>query len=336
MTDVRFVASGNVNHNCVSGLRKENFVTDVRLAANMRQGSGKLDRAMTDVRLVGAAWDGANDQISTGLRMTDVRLALSTEPGHKTMGGLRAEHHKLTNGSGRLPALLVSFFYFDGFARYRDRYAFRDYALDSGAYSVKHSGGIIDLGAYIDACLERLATDPQCTEVFALDVIDDWRASEKNTERMWKAGVPAIPVYHRGEPEGLLAAMARGFPKIGLGGVSQLRSTSAKLHWVEQCFARAWPARIHGLAVGNEKIMDKVPFHSVDATNWILGPAGFGSYKSMGKPHRAPRGKDVNLRAEVQWWLKLERRLKQRWASTLAKLETERTDSWPLRSVAAV
>jgi hypothetical protein len=223
----------------------------------------------------------------------------------------------------------VSYFYWKGFAQYRPRYAFRDYALDSGAYSAFTTGASIDLGIYIDFCLERLATDPQCTEVFSLDVIGDWKASLANTERMWAVGVPAIPVYHYGEPVSLLQQYASQSPKVALGGIVGMKG-GAKLAWMEQCFARVYPRRIHGLGVANETALMRLPFHSTDATNWILGPAGFGGYKSMAKPTKAPRGTAINLRSEVEWWLRLERRLKQRWAGELAKLERD-CPPWPIK-----
>jgi hypothetical protein len=318
MTDVRLVASGNPNHNCLHGLeaisthpskKGQDDTTTVRLVAGdnkRRDGSPRqkqLAQAFTKeddtttVRLVGAAWDGANDQITTGVSPRE-----GNQPGHQ------------------LPALLVSYFYWEGFARYRPRYAFRDYALDSGAYSAHTSGAEIDLDQYIAFCQGQLASDPQCTEVFALDVIDSWRQSERNTERMWKAGVPAIPVYHFGEPERLLTQMASAYPKIALGGMVGQHAVP-KLEWLEWCFAKVWPKKIHGLGVSGENILQRLPFHSVDATNWIVGPAGFGSYKSMAKPTKAPRGKGINLRAEVQWWLALERKLAQRWRKPLALLD---------------
>jgi hypothetical protein len=299
MTDVRLAASTHPNHMHHRALSAEEApVTDVRLVATQRQGTGKLDRAMppaeeppvTDVRMVGAAWDGANEQISTGI----------------PAGRLRER-----------PALLISYYYWKGFAKYRARYAFRDFALDSGAYSAMTGGTTIDLAAYIAFCQERLATDPECTEA------------------MWKAGVPAIPVYHyRGaEPESVLKHYAAASPKLALGGMSDLRGAEQR-KFAEQCFARVWPARIHGLACASETMLMALPWHSVDATNWILGPAGFGTYKSMGKPERAPRGKAINLRAEVEWWLALERRVKARWSRELAQLERD-LPAWPVRARAA-
>jgi hypothetical protein len=270
---------------------------------------------VTTVRLVGStAVSSKFMRDALGTRedtVTTVRLAMAVYNTERATTGLKFD-------SGR-PALLVSYAYWKSFAADRAGYAFRDYALDSGAFTVKNSGGTVDLGAYLAFCQERLATDPQCAEVFALDVIGDWQATERNTEAMWRAGVPAIPVFHYGEPEALLTQMASAYPKLALGGLVGLRK-AAKIAYVEQAFARVYPKRIHGFGLTGEDLLMRVPFDSVDASNWELAPAAFGNYKSMGKPVASPRGKAIDLRAEVEWYLKLERRVAQRWAGELTRL----------------
>lgn len=306
VTTVR-LARGNQNTRGVKAIgdASKDTMTTVRVVggsgSNKSRGTYALERQpVTDVRLVGARMSNK-----------DIAAAMEAGPGR------------------RQPALLVSFAYWRQFSKERARYSFRDYSLDSGAYTVEHSGGTVDLGQYIEFCQDRLRNDPQCVEVFALDVISDWRASQKNVERMWKAGVPAIPVYHRGEPEALLVDLAKSYPKIALGGCSHLIGP-AKLAWASQCFARIWPARVHGLAVCGEPLLMALPFHSVDASSWEMGPAAFGNYRSMAKPYRAPRGGKINLRAELEWYLDLEQRVAGRWKGELAKLEKARS-KWPLR-----
>lgn len=216
------------------------------------------------------------------------------------------------------PAILVSFFYYKVFARVREQYAFRDWAMDSGAFSAHNSGVSIDLDEYIEMCKHLMETDGQLSDVFALDVIGDWRASAANTEKMWAAGVPAIPTYHLGEPEAHLLDMAGQYPKIALGGAVGVAS-STKIRWATQCFARVWPKRIHGLGFGSEKAIMTLPFHSVDASNWQTGAACYGNWKTFGLMSVPGGGK--NIRAEVEWHLDLERRAKIRWKNEMAELE---------------
>jgi len=218
----------------------------------------------------------------------------------------------------RRPALLVSFFYLEPFLRNRANYAYRDWVLDSGAFSAHNSGVEIDLQEFTDTAARLLEEDPTLTEVFALDVIGDHEASLRNAERMWEQGVPAIPTYHRGSPEDALLHLAENYPKIALGGVA-LERVGVKLPWASECFARVWPKRIHGFGFGGKKTLMALPWHSVDATNWEVGPCRFGQWRSFGT--MSVRGSDQNLRAEVEWHLELERKARARWKKEMEKLD---------------
>jgi hypothetical protein len=148
----------------------------------------------------------------------------------------------------RLPALLVSYVYREPFLRDQAKYRYRDWVLDSGAFSAYVSGAVIENRAFIEEAKRLLATDKTLTEVFALDVIGDYKTSLRNCEEAWEQGLPAIPTYHAGEPESHLRDIAKRFPKIALGGVVGSKN---KLSWAKQCFARVYPKRIHGF--GSEK-----------------------------------------------------------------------------------
>jgi len=208
------------------------------------------------------------------------------------------------------PSLLVSYVYLDMFLKQRHRYNFRDWVMDSGAFSAFNSGTEIKLQDYIDVCKKLKATDPKLTHVFSLDVIGDWRGTLKNTEEMWRQGVEAIPTFHFGTPEKELYSLARDYPRIALGGISG-KHGKEWYRFVGQCFARVWPKWIHGFGVGGEKEVFFVPWSSVDATNWELGPCKFGRWKTFGG--LSVRGGKHNLRVEVEWWLDFERRAQYRW-----------------------
>lgn len=237
----------------------------------------------------------------------DVRLAHCGPP-ESLAAGLAP------NEIGR-PALLVSLIYLKPFLENRHRYIYRDWVLDSGAFSAHNSGTTIHLDEYIETCKELIATDPKLTEVYALDVIGDWKASLKNTAKMWKAGIRAISCYHVGEPEHVLKQMAKDYPKIALGGVA-LAKTGKKLAWAEQCFARVWPKAIHGFGYGSERAVMTLPWHSTDATSWEIGPCKYGRWHTFG--NMSVRGSRQNLRVEVEWYLLLEQRARQRWKKEMA------------------
>ena len=260
-----------------------------------------------------------------------VRLAHCARPesllaglGHAPTGRLA---HKV-NGQGdrnlerfnpNAPALLVSYVYLEPFLKNQHRYCYRDWVLDSGAFSAHNSGTEIKLQDYIDKAKELLAKDPTLTEVFALDVIGDWRASLKNTEEMWRHGVPAIPCYHEGEPEDVLKGIAKDYPKIACGGVAHRRGPE-KLKWASQCFARVWPKAIHGFGFGSQESIMALPWHSVDATSWEMGPCAFGRWNTYGQ--MSVRGSKQNLRVEVEYYLEMERKARIKWRKQMDQLDS--------------
>ena len=281
---------------------------------------------MTTVRLaVASSRTGWSDDNSTtghgqqpngtggGLEMTTARLAVG--------GPISAIRTGLTprqDGKGQpVPALLVSYVYLREFQRNQHDYTYRDWVMDSGAFSAHQSGTMIRLDDYIARCHLLLQSDKTLTEIFALDVIGDWKASLLNCEKMWQAGVQAIPCYHVGEPEHVLMSMARDYPKIALGGAVGYRGRD---NWAKQCFSRVWPKKIHGFGFGSETSLMGVPFHSADASSWEAGPCRFGTWKAYGQMS-VRNAKGRQLRAEVEWYLELERKLKWRWRKEMAQLD---------------
>ena len=248
-----------------------------------------------------------------------------------TIPGCPAEYNLMgTKGVARLPeelapSLLLSYHYYKGCSEIIREYVHRDWVLDSGAFSAKNSGVEIDLDAYIDFCKEVLAGPDPPAEIFALDVIGDAEGTKRNTEKMWEAGVEAIPAYHIGEPEQYLLDYAATYPKIALGGVARLNS-HLKHNWSRECFARVWPKRIHGFGFGVERSILGLPFHSTDSTSWELNPCAFGRWKSYTGASTSTaklnvRGSAHNLRGEVEWYLKLERRARAKWRVQMEELD---------------
>lgn len=218
------------------------------------------------------------------------------------------------------PALLVSFYYLSSFLSKRSHYDYRDWVMDSGAFSAFNSGKEIKLDDYIATCQRLLTEDNTLTEVYALDVIGDWRASLRNCEAMWRDGVEAIPCFHHGEPWDLLTGLAKDYPKIAIGGCVGL-STKRKNEFAGQCFARVWPKKIHGFGFGSPTSVMTMPFHSTDASTWHTGPSAYGSWRTFG--HMSVRGAAQNLRSEVEFYLRLENNARRRWKSEMELLGAE-------------
>lgn len=268
---------------------------------------------MTTLRLVTV---GPAEALALGLgprepdEVTSIRLAYGRS--------CRARHI----GPGAAPALLVAYPYLGAFTSERHRYALRNWALDSGAYSAANSGVVIDRDAYHATVKELLATDPTLVEVFALDVIGDWRASLANAEAAWAEGIPAIPTYHMGEPTDALVAMAKEFPKVALGGSVGARN---RIAWAQQCMARVWPKPVHGLGFGSPDAVLAVPFHSVDASSWEQGPTAFGRWRRYG--NLSVRGGRQNLRGEVDEFLAIEAKARMKWRREMAVLDQQLADA---------
>lgn len=283
------------------------------------------------VRLSTTTYSGATspDQFARAFHPT-VRLA--HVPGAQGDNNLLGRNGVAPLPDSSLPALLVSFVYLPQFLANRHKYRYRDWVLDSGAFSAHNSGTDVNLDEYITTCRELLASDPTLTEVFALDDIGDWHVSLRNCEKMWAAGVPAVPTFHYGEPWDVLLGIARDYPKIALGGMVG-QAVKPRDAWVAQCFSRVWPKRIHGFGLAGEATVLGFPFSSTDATNWEIGPCKYASWQSfrgakrrddgrvVGAKKFSVRGSKQNLRVEVEWYLDLERRARARWKKEMAKLD---------------
>lgn len=250
-------------------------------------------------------------------------LRLAHVPGAQGDNCLMGRFNTKTLPLQSAPALLVSFFYLKDWLKNRDKYVIRDWVIDSGAYSARAQNVEISLSDYIDTCKRLIEEDEDLTEIYALDVIGDWKATKRNTEKMWKAGIPAIPTFHRHEPWDALKGYAADYPKIAVGGMADLRG-NRKQQYAEQCFARVWPKPIHGFGMATRKLILSLPWHSSDATSWELGPVGFGMWKSFGKKgsvgYMNVRGSRQNLRVEVEHFLKLEKEARFRWRNEMRKL----------------
>lgn len=247
--------------------------------------------------------------------MTTIRLAHGGDLRRATTGLRQYE------GREEVPSMLASFYYKDKWEEESPHFHFSEWVLDSGAFSAHAGGSAINIDEYILYCKHKKATDEKLVEIFALDVIGDHEASTKNTEYMWKHGIEAIPCFHYGEPWEVLTHIANNYPKIAIGGLARLKIGQQKLtDFIEQCFARVWPKKIHGFGITRPYLCEHFPFHTVDSTSWNFAPNAFGNWKTYGKlPLRGT--KKYNLKHEVNWYLEFERRLKSIHRNSLKALQ---------------
>lgn len=194
--------------------------------------------------------------------------------------------------------------------------------LDSGAFSAWKSGTKVN----VDELIEE-AKRPGWHEVAAFDPIGDPDSSLANALKMRNAGLPVIPIFHFGESWDFLEYYKSSFgDRIGLGGIATGISAIERKRWLDQVFARAYPAKFHGFGVASEDLLMRFPFYSVDSASWHTG-LRYG--RSAALPDlKMPRKSTLDgsehqesaydMRFELNHYLDLEAKVKDRWAQELA------------------
>jgi len=247
--------------------------------------------------------------------VTDVRLALSNSPVIETLGDYGHPY----------PALLASYAYYNGFKRQQDELHYRDWMLDSGAYTAFTCGKEIALQEYIDFCKKLSDEDPKLVEIIALDVIGDWKSSMKNYKEMRRQGVDAIPTYHLGSPTHVLETLCETYPKVAISGYALIKGEPAKKRYTDAVFRTAWkngPKKLHALGLGTRNHIKAYPWHSIDTSSWMVGPMKYGLFPGCGNKRLGLEGvHKMNLRREVEYWLKIERHNKKVWSKELRSME---------------
>lgn len=230
-------------------------------------------------------------------------------------------------GKEERPSVLMSFYYLPSIRRtgeeqFRKVKSFRC-MLDSGAYTARTRKKTID----VDALTEEIRSGGWA-EAAALDSIGDPEASYRNAELMAQKGVAAFPTFHFGEPWEYLRKYAAKWDKVGLGGLVPVKSASERNAWLEECFSRVWPKKTHGFGVMKEETLMKFPFHSADSSSWEVGALCFGNHQfadgqnlGLREPEMrdALKGGKTYLRPEIAWYMRLEKKVKARWAQEFRK-----------------
>lgn len=225
------------------------------------------------------------------------------------------------------PSLLVSYAYAKGWDQDAETVRCRDWILDSGAFTCAAAGKHIDVEAFIEYAKHKKATDPRLSAVFALDVIGDPVVSLRNTERMWDAGIEAIPCFHLGSAWKHLQELQR-YPRIAIGGAAR-RNVSCKAKFAQEVFQRVFPMRIHGFGFGASELVLRFPWHSVDVSSWSSGTR-FNRWFSIKQGKRTKSGKqfyvrggNAHLHAEIETFMRLERAARSKWRSTWRAIEQQ-------------
>lgn len=165
--------------------------------------------------------------------------------------------------------------------------------LDSGEFSAWRRNTSVDLDRYIAYCQENkdylfayVSVDKIPGKFGAKKTQREVEESAKigydNLEKMWKAGLNPIPVFHQGERWYWLEKMlADKVQYIGISSSKDLWANEQQ-KWLDQVFtlltnAKGEPlVKTHGFGITRPAFIFRYPFFSCDSTAWSLAP-GYGS-----------------------------------------------------------
>lgn len=159
---------------------------------------------------------------------------------------------------------------------WRDNQDSIDMLVDSGAFTAWKSGNPIQLDDYC-RFLDGLEMKPW--RYFALDVIGDPAATEKNYETMLQRGFKPVPIFTRGESTSVIDDLYKTSDTIAVGGLVQTRQNKAFVNHVMKIINKR---KVHLLGFCRQEYLLAHRPTSVDSSSW-LSPAQFGrSYIYLG------------------------------------------------------
>lgn len=167
--------------------------------------------------------------------------------------------------------------------------------IDSGAFSVAHSGAFVDIDEYI----QYIKNNPDVGAWVELDVIPfpilnsetalnscnlSWKNYLYMRERL-PSDVVLLPLYHFGEPEFALKRIlntkvdGKLATYIGVGGRHGV-STKEQIQYFNWVFdviksSNNPNVHVHAFGITTREILERFPFYSADSTAWIKA-AAFG------------------------------------------------------------
>lgn len=183
-------------------------------------------------------------------------------------------------------SLLISFFYYktdNRLDRIRKTLQIIDdegrhgrLLVDSGAFSAKTLGKPVTLKDYA-AWLKHIEQPlgKWLIGSLNLDVLGDAKQSYRNWQKLKDVGHDTIPVTHLHDPPSVAEQYAKdGADFIALGAMVG-QSLPVKTRWAATVFRHMrdrYPhVRFHGLGVGSPKIVDVLPFYSIDSSSFGAG-----------------------------------------------------------------
>lgn len=170
---------------------------------------------------------------------------------------------------------LDSFFELDP-RKKSDHLQFKDYLLDSGAFTFMNTGKKVDWNEYVEKYAHYVKTNG-IKHYFELDIdtIIGYDAVLKIRKRLESlVGWQCIPVWHINRGKEAFKQMVRDYKYVALGGFAG----SIKVVKLMQSYFRVFideahrnGCKIHGLGYTSLENLPHVHFDSVDSTTWLSG-----------------------------------------------------------------
>lgn len=200
---------------------------------------------------------------------------------------------------------------------------YKGFLLDSGAFSF-FGGAKVDWNSYVDKYIDFINAS-NVEHFFELDIYA--LIGNANTEKIrarieQKTGKQPIPVWHIALGIDYFKMMCKEYDYVAIGasgmhGTKWTRTNPEKVLALVN-YARSQGCKIHGLGYTKLKMLEKIPFTSVDSTSWLSGNR-FGSiYVFNGKgfdKHNKPKGMRVKTnetaRHNFYQWVKYQKYAEQ-------------------------
>lgn len=150
--------------------------------------------------------------------------------------------------------------------------------LDSGAFSAHTQEVRIDIRAY---CQYILKNHDIVEVASVLDAIGDHNQTFQNQKFMESQGISALPCFHYGEPEEVLAYYASNYEYITIGGMVPISNAQLRV-WLDRLWSKYLTKpdgtpklKVHGFGLTSVPLMARYPWYSVDSSSWVqLGGMG--------------------------------------------------------------
>jgi len=178
--------------------------------------------------------------------------------------------------------------------------------LDSWAFTAFTLWRKIDIQEYI----EFVKKNKQYFELYAnLDVIGDYKATDRNQKIMEEAGLKPLPTYHMWEPREYFEELVERYQYIGLWGLVPYARQPKKIEaMLNYCFHYVMTnnkkTKFHWRGMTNPLFMKKYPFYSVDSTGWLA----WGKFKTLlffeKGSLKSMNAADIRKKYWRDWWVK--------------------------------